>query len=81
MIIAARSVDARRFISVLLLFFIMSQNLSRPQSRAWKGLFIIVKSNFFNNKGIFFTTWLRGCALFMNAIVHCIKQQLLLFTI
>lgn len=72
---------ARRFTSVVLLFFTMSQNLSRPQSRAWKGLFVIIKSNFLNNKGILFTTWLRGCALFMNAIVHYIKQQLLLFTI
>lgn len=33
MIIAAHSVDAQRFISVVSLFFIMSQNFSKPQSR------------------------------------------------
>lgn len=56
MIIAAHSVDAQRFISVVSLFFIMSQNFSKPQSHwVWEGLFIIIKSNFSNSKGIFFT--------------------------
>lgn len=62
--------------------FIVFQNLSKSQSHwIWKEIFVFIKFNFLNNKGIFFTTWLTGCTLFVTIIIHSIKQLQLLFTI